>query len=132
MLRCADSCIGVGFWNLVKWKKNDDGKMNVNKDEIHSMIHICDSYELMSKIEILFGVKGNANIQDIGIKITNKDGPITLYPIKQQSHILESSNNSISNNMDNTNINIKQSSLSNTDNREYSSSSPPAKRRKLS
>ena len=37
MLRCQGSCIGVGFWNLVKWKINDDGKMIMTRKT--SIIH---------------------------------------------------------------------------------------------
>mmetsp|Transcript_60642 Transcript_60642/g.54619 ORF Transcript_60642/g.54619 Transcript_60642/m.54619 type:complete len:204 (+) Transcript_60642:1-612(+) len=116
VIRCTGSCVGVGFWNLVKWKKESNG-INTSKDDIHSMIHICDSYDSMSKVEILFGVKGGAKIDDIGIKVTNEDGPVTLYPIQQQN-----SNNNSSRSSGNLQSNITDNS-NNYNNRKRSISS---------
>ena len=121
ILKCPGSCIGVGFWNLVKWKKNNGNQSGINpfQDEIHSMIHICDSFELMSKVNIQFGVKKSVNtkIDKISIKLIDNDGSIVLYPLQD-----------LSDNDGDSNSNRKRS-LSDDMNDRHSSSSPPKKRK---
>ena len=126
ILRCPGSCVGVGFWNLVQWKSNrGDNETGINpfEDAIHAMIHICDSFELMTKVEIQFGVKGDSKIENISIKIIDADGSILLYTFpKQQTKTTDGNSN-------NSNTNRKRTTLN--DNDELNSSSPPPKKRKL-
>lgn len=146
-LSCTDSCVGVGFKNLVKWKQsnsNDDSKKNdmsvESEPDLYAMIHICDAFNLMSKVNIRFGTKkySDATINDIHIEIRDR--------IKCKSYVLykwsRSINNSNSSNLQHlmpeigdlhqnnpNNANYRKRSLSNHD--TNLSSPPPSKKRKI-
>eukprot|EP01083_Nonionella_stella_P300276 1024184_1 len=101
-LSCVGSCVGVGFWNLVKWKidRHDDVYgIDPFKDYIHSMIHICDSFEAMRNIEISFGVR-NTNIDSISIKVIGEhlkeyNQCVELYTFRTTMHQTHANKNGI-------------------------------------
>ena len=139
-LRCPGSCVGLGFWNLVKWKKqNNDTDSNnicVKEPDLHSMIHICDAFNLMSKVDISFGSKNDETINDIYIEIRNRDNfkSDVLYQWSQPPISSNSNSNSMPM-LDNSNpngshkINNRKRSFSNT--RTDLTFTPPSKKQKL-
>ena len=149
ILSCSDSCVGVGFWNLVTWKNERDqnsthvinsnavNMISTQESDLHTMIHICDDFALMSKVNISFATKNNVKINDIHIEIRDRinSKAYVLYPLAQpqthsNSNIMPPVNigNSYQNNSSNSNN--RKRSFSNT--MPHSSScSPLSKKQKL-
>lgn len=94
---CRGACLGLGFCDLVKWNSSATqhnstsmpGNIDISRsDPIHSVIHICDAFELISNISIAFGVVNVVNatkINKIQIKLIDDDGPSTLYEVNHQN-----------------------------------------------
>eukprot|EP00485_Elphidium_margaritaceum_P006545 CAMPEP_0202687818 /NCGR_PEP_ID=MMETSP1385-20130828/3419_1 /ASSEMBLY_ACC=CAM_ASM_000861 /TAXON_ID=933848 /ORGANISM="Elphidium margaritaceum" /LENGTH=382 /DNA_ID=CAMNT_0049342667 /DNA_START=60 /DNA_END=1208 /DNA_ORIENTATION=+ len=96
-LSCPGNFVGLGFWDLVKWRTTEESKNNNNDDgkindpllsmPLHSMIHICDDFEIMKKVRIAFGTTANScsRLQSLKINVINVNefGTVSLYTMRK-------------------------------------------------
>eukprot|EP00485_Elphidium_margaritaceum_P016041 CAMPEP_0202728604 /NCGR_PEP_ID=MMETSP1385-20130828/185710_1 /ASSEMBLY_ACC=CAM_ASM_000861 /TAXON_ID=933848 /ORGANISM="Elphidium margaritaceum" /LENGTH=483 /DNA_ID=CAMNT_0049394855 /DNA_START=52 /DNA_END=1503 /DNA_ORIENTATION=- len=105
-ISCPDNFVGLGFWNLVKWRhaadNNEDPKSKKNDDDdsqkLHAMLHICEDLEVMKKVEIAFGTTVNSSLQSVKINCINlkedKDFDcLTLYEMATQPNASNTTSN---------------------------------------
>lgn len=125
-LTCEGSVIGIGYCDLLKSEMNNLSTLVPTTDSIYSMIHICDDYDIFSKINIDFGAK-DTEIEYISIQIIGKhlkESPLLLYEYKK------------TNNDSSTNSSFIMPSIENDDEHKQSNDNdalpvqPPLKKRK--